>query len=110
MHTGEVAASPDSGSHDDYMAKQAKEEKESHNHPVSVNGHKLKVGDLYSSHYDRKEFISKLKLLNAGSGKDKSDKTGPEDNDEPDDDKDSVEDMLFGQGKGEGKSTKEIEK
>jgi hypothetical protein len=107
MHTGEVAAMPDSGAREDEMAKQRREEKESHDHPVSVNGHKLKVGDLYSSHYDRKEFISKLKLLDAGAGgKTEPDRQGPADNEE---DEDTIEDQLFGQGKDKAKSSKEVD-
>lgn len=108
-----------SSTYEDHMKKQAMDEKASAEHPINVNGHSLKMGDLYSSHYDRKEMISKLNLMQkaSGGGKAPSQGDGEEDmepnnmkatqggktaknapgpgaTDEPDDS--PVEDQLFG--------------
>lgn len=100
---------------DFHRNKEEAEKARIHNHPVEINGKKLKIGDLYPEHYAAKEFHGKLKLLEKGAqgGKDmKAGGLGEEPEEEEEDDED-LEDSLFGKGGSDkstkGKSTKETE-
>lgn len=44
-------------------------------HPVNINGHSLKLGDLFSEHNHAREFKSKLALLGSKPGEPKKDAT-----------------------------------
>lgn len=83
-------------------ATRKREEAESAAHPVTVNGHSLTLGDLYSSHYDRKEMQTKLKLLDSQPGSGEPDDEPGEGS--PGEEKKDVEEQLFG-GPKVGKST-----
>ena len=49
-------------------AKRMKEEDEAMNMTVEVNGATLKVKDLFPDYWAAKDFVSKLRLLNASKG------------------------------------------
>lgn len=45
--------------------KRMQDEEEALNHPVTIDGHKLKLRDVFPDAYAAKEFRTKLKLLNS---------------------------------------------
>lgn len=71
-------------------AQRQKEDEEALNHEVNVDGHRLKLRDIFPDAYAARDFRSKLVLLNSKAGGEPDVGPEPESQDEMD-----LEDKLF---------------